>query len=81
MNEEHIAELLADLPPAPGAWIRAAQELPRARREIGRLARLAEADAAFRDVLLADMTGALRGVGLEAAPRTVRALRARLLAH
>jgi hypothetical protein len=80
MNEERIAELLAELPPAPGAWIRAAQELPRARREIERLATLADTDAELRAALLADTTGALRGAGLEPAPRVVAALHARLRA-
>jgi len=78
MNEERIAELLAELPPAPGAWTRAATELPRARREIERLAALADMDAQLRASLLADTTGALRGVGLEPAPRMVAALRERL---
>ena len=80
MNEERIAELLAAVPPAPGAWIRAAQELPRARREIERLATLADTDADLRAALLADTTGALRGAGLEPAPRVVALLRERLLA-
>jgi len=80
MTEERIAELLAELPPAPGAWIRAAAELPRARREIERLASMAKADAAYRDALLADTHGALRGAGLEPAPRVVAELRERLLA-
>jgi len=81
MNEERIAELLGELPPAPGAWVRAASELPRARREIGRLVSLAEADGAFRDALLADTTAALRGAGLEPAPRAVAQLRERLRQH
>ena len=81
MNEERIAELLAELPPAPGAWVRAAQELPRARREIERLVSLAEADAAYRVALLADTTAALRGAGLEPAPRVVAQLRERLRQH
>jgi hypothetical protein len=78
MNEQRIAELLAELPPAPTAWIRAAQELPRARVEIERLATLAEADAKLRSAFLRDTTGALRGAGLEPAPRVVAALRERL---
>jgi ribonuclease PH len=79
MNEERIAELLAELPPAPAAWIRAAQELPRTRREIERLATLAEADAELRAACLADTTAALRRAGLEPAPHVVAALRARLV--
>lgn len=78
MNEERIGELLAALPPPPPDWIRAAQELPRARREIDRLAALAHADARVRASLLADAASALREAGLEPAPRAVAALRARL---
>lgn len=80
MNEERIAELLAELPPPPPAWVRAAQELPRARREIERLVALAQVDASLRAALLADAAPALREAGLEPAPRAVAALQARLWA-
>src|SRR5436305_13285446 len=33
-DEERLAELLRALPPAPEAWIKAAQELPLARLEL-----------------------------------------------
>jgi hypothetical protein len=33
-DESRIAELLSVLAPAPEAWVRAAQELPLARREL-----------------------------------------------
>ena len=77
-DEGRVAELLSALPPAPEAWIRAAQELPLARRELDDLVRRAEVDAAFRSRLLADLEGALRGQGLEPRPPIVRALRRRL---
>jgi hypothetical protein len=80
MNERRIGELLGELPPPPAGWIRAAQELPRARREIGRLAALAQTDADVRASLLADAPSALCEAGLEPAPRTVAALHARLWA-
>jgi hypothetical protein len=79
MIEERIAVLLAELPPAPATWIRAARELPRAEREIERLATLARGDGALHDWLLEDPAGALRRAGLEPAPRVVAKLRARLL--
>ena len=44
-REEQIAGLIAALPPAPAAWVRAAQELPEARAEI--------ADPSSRDFGLA----------------------------
>lgn len=80
MNEERVADLLAELPPPPASWIRAAQELPRARREIERLVTLAQEDARLRAALLADAGSALREAGLEPAPRAVAALQARLWA-
>jgi hypothetical protein len=43
-------------------------------------ATLADTDAKLRAALLADTTGALRGAGLEPAPRVVAALHARLRA-
>jgi hypothetical protein len=78
MRTQRIAELLANLPPAPKAWISAAQELPRARREIDRLVVLAHADAELRAALVVDAEAALRRAGLEPAPHVVAALRARL---
>lgn len=79
MIEERIAELLAELPPAPAAWIRAARELPRSNREIDRLVTLAQSDAALHAWLLEDPAGALRRAGLEPSPRVVAKLHARLL--
>ena len=78
MRAERVGELLAELPPAPEAWVRAAQELPRARREIDRLVALARADPELSAVLFANAETALRSVGLEPAPRVVAVLRARL---
>ena len=45
-DEERLAELLALLPPAPRAWVQAAQELPLARQQVDGLVARAEADAA-----------------------------------
>jgi len=64
-DEEHIAELLAVLPPAPAGWVEAAQELPRARAEISGLVARAQADAEYRTRLLADIEAALAAEGLE----------------
>jgi hypothetical protein len=64
-DEEHIAELLRFLPPAPAGWVEAAQELPRARAEIGGLVERAQADADYRARLLADIEAALAAEGVE----------------
>ena len=63
------------LPPAPEAWVRAAQELPEARRGLDQLVARAEADAAFRAEVLADLEQALEAEGVEPQPRVVDELR------
>jgi hypothetical protein len=77
-DETQIAELLSALPPAPEAWVRAAQALPLVGRELDGLVRRAEDSAEFRRRLLADLEGALRREGVEPRPVLVRALRRRL---
>jgi hypothetical protein len=62
---EELARLIGMLPPAPEAWVRAAQELPGARRELDSLVARAEADADFRRALVADLESALRAEGFE----------------
>ena len=79
-DEERIAALLRLLPPPPEGWVRAAQELPRARAEVAALVARAEADAAFRALVVADLEAALEAEGIEATPSVVAALRTRLAA-
>jgi hypothetical protein len=76
--EERLVELLALLPPAPQGWVEAAQELPLARHGIDRLVARAEADARFRELLIADLEGAFAQEGVEADAATVEAVRRRL---
>jgi hypothetical protein len=64
-DEERLAELLRALPPAPEGWVRAAQELPRGRRELDGIVERAIADAEFRKALIADLEAALRSEGYE----------------
>ena len=77
-NEERLGELLRMLPPAPSGWVTAAQELPLARVQLDVLAQRAEADAAFRESVVADLALALRSVGVEPRPSVVEHLRKRL---
>ena len=77
-DEERIAQLNALLPPAPEGWVRAAQELPRARAGLDELVERARADAEFRARLLADLEAAVGEAGYEARPGLVAALRAHL---
>lgn len=64
-TEERIAVLLRLLRPAPEGWVRAAQELPSARRTLDDIVARAEADAAFRQALIADLEQALQSAGYE----------------
>jgi hypothetical protein len=77
-DEERLAELLALLPPAPKAWVEAAQELPLARAQLDDLVARAEADAAFRAQMLADLEVALDAAGVDPRPAVVESLRRRL---
>jgi hypothetical protein len=77
-DEERIAELLRLLPPPPAGWVRAAQELPQARAELATIVARAEADAAFRAIVVADLEAALQSEGIEPTPSVVAALRVRL---
>ena len=77
-DEERIAQLLRLLPPAPAAWVEAAQELPQARAGLDELVERAKADAEFRARLMADLEAALEDAGHEARPALVAVLRAQL---
>ncbi|HLX31675.1 MAG TPA: hypothetical protein VKR79_02780 [Gaiellaceae bacterium] len=74
-DEERIGRLLRLLPPAPEAWVRAAQELPTARAALDELVARAEQDAAFRRELEADLERAVAAAGYEASPFVVSRLR------
>jgi hypothetical protein len=79
-DEERVAELLRTLPPAPEAWVKAAQELPRARAEIDEIAARVEADQEFRAAVTADLEAALEAAGYDVDERLLPELRTRLAA-
>lgn len=74
-DEERLGRLLRMLLPAPASWVLAAQELPAARRSLGEIVARAEADAAFREALVADLEAALAGEGFEPGQRLLTELR------
>ena len=76
-DEERLARLIRALPPAPEAWVQAAQELPLARTQLDEIVARAEEDAAFRERLIADLEEALESEGFERDPAVVAALRIR----
>lgn len=77
-NEETLAELLRTLPAPPEAWVRAAQEIPLARRGLDDIVERARADQAFREALIADLERALQDAGYDADPALTDAVRERL---
>ena len=77
-DEERLGVLLRILRPAPTGWVRAAQELPAARRTFDEIVTRAEADRAFRSALVADLERALAEEGYEPDRRIVDELRERL---
>jgi hypothetical protein len=76
-DEDTLAELIGALPPAPEAWVRAAQELPLARTELDEIVARAEADAEFRQALIADLEATLARAGYEPERLTLDELRRR----
>jgi hypothetical protein len=74
-DEQRLADLIATLPPAPTAWVRAAQELPAARASLDGIVERARADAAYRTQVIADLESALAAAGVEPEPHLVHALR------
>lgn len=77
-DEQRLAELIRALPPAPEAWVLAAQELPLARGRLDEIVERAEADAVFRRALIEDLERALAEAGYEPERALVEALRRRL---
>jgi hypothetical protein len=76
-DEDRLADLIAALPPAPEAWVLAAQQLPAARAGLDEIVARAEADAEFRRALVADLESALAQAGYEPDRPLVDALRRR----
>ena len=72
---DQLADLIATLRPAPAGWTEAAQALPVARAQIDSIVARAEADAAYREQVIADLEQALTDAGQEPTPRAVDALR------
>lgn len=77
-DEQELAQLIRLLPPAPDAWVRAAQELPAARRGLDELVEQARADVEYRRAVIADLETALEQAGVEPDARLLQELRARL---
>ena len=76
-DEETLAVLLRTLPAAPVAWVKAAQEIPLARKGLDDIVERARADQAFREALFADFESTLEGAGFDPDPALLDAVRER----
>jgi len=76
-DHDTLGRLIAVLRPVPAGWVRAAQELPAARRVIDDIVDRAVADAAYRERVVADLESALAEVGIEPTPPILDELRER----
>jgi hypothetical protein len=76
-DHDALGRLIAALPPAPAGWVKAAQQLPAARRGIDDIVDRAVADAAYRKRVVADLESALAEEGIEPTPPILDELRER----
>jgi len=77
-DEETLAVLLRTLPAAPTAWVKAAQEIPLARRGLDDIVERARSDIAFREALFLDAESTLDEAGYDHDPALVEAVREHL---
>ena len=77
-NEEQLGEILSALPPAPEAWVRAAQNLPVVQQGLEQIVERAEADEDYRRRVIEDPAAVLEEAEVVAHADTVEILRRRL---
>jgi hypothetical protein len=77
-DEERLGELLSSLPPAPEAWVKAAQNLPLARKGVDEILERAEEDEEYRRRVIEDPKAALEEADVVAHMDAIEILRRRL---
>jgi broad specificity phosphatase PhoE len=77
-DEEKLGEILSALPPAPAAWVKAAQDLPLMRRSLDEIVERAESDEDYRRRVIADPEAALEEADVVAHGDAIEILRKRL---
>jgi hypothetical protein len=77
-DEERLGELLSALPPAPGAWVKAAKDLPFARQRLEEIVQRAKADEGFRRRVVSDPERVLAEADVVAHAENVEIVRRRL---
>lgn len=77
-NEEKLGEILSALPPAPEAWVKAAQDLPLKRQRLDEIVERADADEEYRRRVIENPVAALEEADVVAHADEVEILRRRL---
>ena len=77
-NEEKLGEILSTLPPAPEAWVKAAQDLPLTQRGIHEIVERAEVDEEYRRRVIENPEAVLEEADVVAHADAVEILRRRL---
>jgi hypothetical protein len=77
-DEEKLGEILSALPPAPEAWVKAAQDIPLARRGLEQIVQRADADEEYRRRVIEDPEAALEEADVVAHAEDIEILRRRL---
>lgn len=77
-DEEKLGEILSALPPAPEAWVKAAQDIPLARRALDAIVERAEADERYRRRVIEDPEAVLEEADVVAHAEDIEILRRRL---
>ncbi len=65
LDDERLARLLANLPPAPAAWVERAARIPRVQRDLGDVQRRLDEDALLREAFRREGAQALRDAGID----------------
>lgn len=77
-DEEKLGEILSALPPAPEAWVKAAQDIPLARRALDAIVERAEADERYRRRVIENPEAVLEEADVVAHAEDIEILRRRL---
>jgi hypothetical protein len=77
-DEERLGDLLSALPPAPEAWVKAAQAVPVVHDRVEEIIARAEADDEYRRRVVADPEAALEEADVVAHSDAVEILRREL---
>lgn len=77
-DEEKLGEILSALPPAPEAWVRAAQDLPLKQQGLDEIVQRADEDEEYRRRVIENPKAVLEEADVVAHAEAIEILRRRL---